>query len=71
VAGIESCVTEIGLSLEAWLRIAVGADHGRLTFRVDADGPERSWQRNLRLVRGVLTDAEHGVIWDFGSGHSA
>jgi hypothetical protein len=71
VAVIESCITEIGLSLETRLWIAVDADHDRLTFRVDADGPERSWQRNLQLVRGVLTDTEHGEIWDFGTGHSA
>ena len=71
VAVIESCITEIGLSLETRLWIAVDADHDRLTFRVDADGAERSWQRNLHLVRGVLTDAEHGDIWDFGTGRSA
>jgi hypothetical protein len=71
VGMIESCVTEIGLSLEARAWIAVDANHDRLTFRVDADGPERSWQRNLQLVRGVLTDAEHGEIWDFGMSHSA
>jgi Rifampin ADP-ribosyl transferase len=62
---IESCVTEIGLSLETRIWIAVDADHDALTFRLDADGPERSWQRNLQLVHGVLTDAEHGEIWDF------
>jgi rifampin ADP-ribosylating transferase len=67
VAVIESCITEIGLSLETRLWIAVDADYDRLTFRVDADGPERSWQRNLQLVRGVLTDIEHGEIWDFGT----
>jgi hypothetical protein len=70
VGVIESCVTEIGLSLEARVWIAVDANHDRLTFRVDADGPERSWQRNLQLVRGVLTDTEHGGIWDFETGHS-
>jgi hypothetical protein len=69
VAVIESCITEIGLSLETRLWIAVDADRDSLTFRVDADGPERSWQRDLRLVRGVLTDDEHGEIWDFGTGH--
>ena len=58
-------VTEIGLSLETRIWIAVDADHDTLRFRVDADGPERSWQRNLQLVRGVLTDTEHGEIWDF------
>ena len=68
---IESCVTEIGLSLEARVWIAVDANHDRLTFRVDADGPERSWQRNLQLVRGALTDTEHGKIWDFEAGHCA
>ncbi len=68
---IESCVTEIGLSLEARGWIAVDANHDRLTFRVDADGPERSWQRNLQLVRGLLTDTNYGEIWDFGKGHSA
>ena len=71
VAVIESCVTEIGLSLETRIWIAVDANHDTLRFRVDADGPERSWQRNLQLVRGVLTDTEHGEIWDFGTGHSA
>ena len=70
VAVIESCVTEIGLSLETRMWIAVDADHDTLRFRVDADGPERSWQRNLQLVRGVLTDTEHGEIWDFGTGQS-
>ena len=65
VAVIESCVTEIGLSLETRLWIAVDANHDTLRFRLDADGPERSWQRNLQLVRGVLTDTEHGEIWDF------
>jgi rifampin ADP-ribosylating transferase len=67
---IESCVTEIGLSLEARAWIAVDANHDRLTFRVDADGPERSWQRNLQLVRGVLTDTEYGEIWDLKTGQS-
>ncbi len=66
-AVIESCVTEIGLSLETRIWVAVDADHDTLRFRVDADGPERSWQRNLQLVRGVLADAEHGEIWDFGT----
>jgi len=68
---IESCATEIGLSLEARMWIAVEANHDRLTFRVDADGPERSWQRNLQLVHGVLTDIEYGEIWDFKTGQSA
>jgi rifampin ADP-ribosylating transferase len=67
VAVIESCVTEIGLSLEARLWIAVDADGDKLAFRLDADGPERSWRRDLTLVRGVLADAEHGDIWDFGT----
>ena len=35
---IDSCVTEIGLSLEARVWIAVDADPDTLTFRVDADG---------------------------------
>ena len=68
VAVIESCVTEIGLSLETRIWIAVDANHDTLRFRVDADGPERSWQRNLQLVRGVLTYTEHGEIWDFETG---
>ena len=71
VGVIESCVTEIGLSLETRLWIAVDANHDELTFRVDADGPERSWQRNLQLVRGVLADTEYGEIWDFATGESA
>jgi hypothetical protein len=50
VAMIESCITEIGLSLETRLWIAVDADNDKPTFRVDADGPERSWQRNLHLT---------------------
>lgn len=70
VSVIESCVTEIGLSLETRVWIAVDAKSDKLTFRVDADGPERSWQRNLQLVRGVLTDTEHGEIWDFETDHS-
>jgi hypothetical protein len=65
VAVIESCVTEIGLSLETRIWVAADANRDTLSFRVDADGPERSWQRNLKLVRGVLTDIEHGEIWDF------
>ena len=65
VAVIESCVTEIGLSLETRIWIAVDASSDMLTFRLDADGPERSWQRNLQIVRGVLTDTQHGEIWDF------
>ena len=68
VAVIESCVTEIGLSLETRIWIAVDANQYTLRFRVDADGPERSWQRNLRLVREVLTDTEHGEIWSFEAG---
>lgn len=64
-AVLESCITEIGLSLDARVWIAVDANNDRLTFRVDADGPQRSWQRNLSLLRGVLTDAVHGRIWDF------
>jgi hypothetical protein len=68
VAVIESCVTEIGLSLETRIWIAVDANHDTLRFRLDADGPERSWQRNLQLGCGVLTDTEHGEIWDFETG---
>ena len=71
VAVIESCVTEIGLSLETRLWIAVDANHDTLRFRVDADGPARAWQRNLHLVRGVLTDTEHGEIWDFKTNPSS
>ena len=70
MAVIESCVTEIGLSLETRIWIAVDANHDTLTFRLDADGPERSWQRNLRIVRGVLTDTQHGAIWDFNAAPS-
>jgi hypothetical protein len=62
---IESCITEIGLSLETRLWVAVDADDDALIFRLDADGPERSWRRDLRLEHGVLTDAEHGETWDF------
>jgi hypothetical protein len=64
VAVIESCITEIGLSLETRLWVATDADHDTLVFRLDADGPERSWRRDLRLERGVLTDADQGEIWD-------
>ena len=70
VAVIESCVTEIGLSLESRIWIAVDAQSDTLTFRLDADGPERSWQRNLKIERGVLTDLQHGKIWDFGAARS-
>jgi hypothetical protein len=68
VGALESCVTEIGLSLETRVWIAVDANHDTLTFQVEADGSERSWQRHLQLVRGVLTDTEHGEIWDFEEG---
>jgi hypothetical protein len=68
VAVIRSCVTEIGLSLEKRIWIAVDANHETLRFRVDADGPERSWQRNRQVMRGVLTDTEHGETWDFEAG---
>lgn len=67
-AVIESCVTEIGLSLETRIWIAVDANHDTLRFHVDADGPERSWQRDVRLERQVLTDDEYGEIWDFEAG---
>jgi hypothetical protein len=65
VAVIDSCVTEIGLSLETRIWIAIDANHNTLRFRVDADGRDRSWRRNLQLVCGVLSDTEHGEIWDF------
>jgi hypothetical protein len=67
-AVIESCVTEIGLSLETRVWIAVDAMRDTLTFRVDADGPERSWQRDLQLVSSALTDSAYGDIWDFAKG---
>lgn len=67
VAVIESCITEIGLSRETRLWVMADAAHDRLTFRVDADGPERSWRRDLHLERGLLIDLEHGEIWDFGA----
>lgn len=67
-AVIESCVTEIGLSLETRIWIAVDATNDTLRFQVDADGPERSWQRTIMLADGVLTDAAHGEIWDFAVG---
>ena len=68
VAVIESCVTEIGLSRETRIMVTPEAADDTLRFRVEADGPERSWQRALRLVRGVLSDDEHGEGWDFGAG---
>jgi rifampin ADP-ribosylating transferase len=64
-AVIESCITEIGLSLETRVWIAVDADRDGLVFHVDADGDERSWRRDLQLESGVLIDAEHGETWDF------
>lgn len=67
-AVIESCVTEIGLSLETRMWVMVDALRDTLTFRVDADGRERSWRRNLRLAGGVLVDTEQGEIWDFAAG---
>jgi len=67
VAVIESCVTEIGLSVETRIVITPEAADDTLRFRVEADGPERSWKRALRLVRGVLSDEAHGEIWDFGA----
>lgn len=66
-AVIESCVTEIGLSQETRLWVAVDGARDTLTFQVDSDGPHRSWRRSLRLVRGVLSDDEHGGLWDFPS----
>ncbi|MBK7908006.1 MAG: NAD(+)--rifampin ADP-ribosyltransferase [Gemmatimonadetes bacterium] len=71
VAVIESCVTEIGLSVETRIVVTPAAADDTLRFRVEADGPERSWQRALRLVRGVLSDDEHGEIWDFGAATGA
>lgn len=68
VAVIESCVTEIGLSLETRIWVAVDANRDTLRFRVDADGAERSWHRGVRLERKVLTDDEYGEIWDFEAG---
>jgi rifampin ADP-ribosylating transferase len=64
-AALESCATEIGLGSEARVFIAVDADHDKLTFDVNAEGPGRSWHRNLRLVCGVLSDRERGEIWYF------
>ena len=65
VATLESCGTEIGLASEARVLIAVDANHDKLTFLVNADGPDRSWHRNLQLVCGVLSDRERGEIWCF------
>lgn len=67
-AVIESCVTEIGLSLETKIWVSIDATHNRLRFRVDADGPERSWRRDLTLAHSILTDLAHGEIWDFANG---
>lgn len=66
-AVLESCVTEIGLGLETRIWIAVDARQDSLTFRVDSDGPARSWQRSLHLARGVLADAAYGEIWNFAA----
>jgi rifampin ADP-ribosylating transferase len=65
VAVIESCVTEIGLSTETRIWVVADVARDALDFQVDAEGSDRSWRRDFRLVRGVLTDAEHGEIWDF------
>jgi len=67
-AVIESCITEIGLSVETRLWVSPDAAHDTLRFFVESDGSERAWQRRLHLVRGVLTDAEQGQIWDFAAG---
>jgi hypothetical protein len=64
-AALESCVTEIGLASEVRVFIAVDANHDKLTFHVNADGPGLSWHRNLELVGGVLSDRERGEIWYF------
>jgi rifampin ADP-ribosylating transferase len=64
-AALEACVTEIGLASETRVVIAADADHDQITFDVDAEGPERSWHRDLRLVGGVLSDRERGEIWYF------
>jgi hypothetical protein len=63
-AVIESCITEIGLSRET--RMWVAADADTVRFQVDADGPQRSWQRTLHLSRGVLTDLAYGEIGAVG-----
>ncbi len=65
VATLESCGTEIGLASEARILIAVDADHDKLTFQVDADGPVRPAQRHLQLVGGVLSDRERRELWSF------
>lgn len=70
-AVIESCVTEIGLSVETKIWIAVDATNDMLRFQIDADGPERSWRRTITLAGGVLADAAHGEIWDFATGSFA
>jgi len=62
-AALESCVTEIGLASEVRVFISVDANHDKLTFLVNADGPSLSWHRNLQLVGGVLSDRERGEIW--------
>jgi hypothetical protein len=64
-AALESCWTEIGLASEARVFVAVDADHDTLTFRLDADRPDRSWHRELQLAGGVLSDSERGEIWAF------
>jgi rifampin ADP-ribosylating transferase len=62
-AALESCATEIGLASEVRVFISVDADRDTLTFLVDADGPDASWHRDLRLVGGVLSDRERGEVW--------
>ena len=62
---LESCATEIGLASEVRVFIAADADHDKLTFDVDADGPDLSWHRDLQLVGGALSDRERGEIWYF------
>jgi hypothetical protein len=67
-AVIESCITEIGLSVETRIWVAVDAFTDTVRFQLDAEGPQRSWQRNISLAGGVLTDSAQGELWDFAAG---
>jgi hypothetical protein len=58
-------VTEIGLSLETPVWIAVDANHDTHRFRVDADRARAVVAAQRALGAQVLTDAEHGEIWSF------